>query len=243
MEIRDLPQLTKTHDHILRARLGLEKRKKVLQERGEPVGFDWLLGQVKKLERDLEDAIEMVYMRHPLYPYLKNIKGLGTELGGKLIGWIEGVERDGQKGIACFDTLSRFWAYLGWGLPERRTSGQKTGYRPSLKGHMFKIARSFNMKGNQFYEKVYLPAKEAEASKFVAVVQARKGQVKKLPPGVTTELHIHQRAVRKMIKMFLGCLYFKWREIEGLPTRSTYAEEYLSHTTRYRLEDFYDKEG
>ena len=39
--------------------------------------------------------------------------------------------------------------------------------------------------------------------------------------------HRHKAAIRKMIKEFLKDLYVAWREIEGLPIRKPYEEEYL----------------
>lgn len=39
--------------------------------------------------------------------------------------------------------------------------------------------------------------------------------------------HRHQAALRYMCKMFLAEFWEKWREIEGLPCRPSYAEEYL----------------
>jgi len=168
---------------------------------------------------------------------------LGDELGGKLIGFIEAVEdENGRTGIACFDTLSRLWAFCGWGPPGRKI-GERLNYNPELKAHCYKIGASFMRKGNKFYEKIYLPRKDYETSKFSAVVGAKKGEVKSLPEGVTTSIHIHERALRVMIKVFLGCLYYRWRELLGLPMRKTYAEEKLGHTTRYRIDDFFDLSG
>ena len=42
---------------------------------------------------------------------------------------------------------------------------------------------------------------------------------------VTSKMHAHRRAMRKMIKVFLLDLYLEWREIEGLEVSLTYAEE------------------
>lgn len=45
----------------------------------------------------------------------------------------------------------------------------------------------------------------------------------------TTPAHRNNAAKRYMIKMFIQDLYKNWREIEGLPTRVPYQEEYLNH--------------
>lgn len=44
-----------------------------------------------------------------------------------------------------------------------------------------------------------------------------------------TKMHRHRAATRYMIKMFLIDLYKAWRELEGLPVRPSYQEEYLDH--------------
>lgn len=43
----------------------------------------------------------------------------------------------------------------------------------------------------------------------------------------TTKIHRYNMAVRYMIKMFLGDLWCEWRELEGLPTKPSYAEAKL----------------
>lgn len=45
----------------------------------------------------------------------------------------------------------------------------------------------------------------------------------------TSDGHRDRAAKRYMIKMFLKDLYVAWREIEGLPVRASYQEEYLGH--------------
>lgn len=44
-----------------------------------------------------------------------------------------------------------------------------------------------------------------------------------------TKGHMHNKAMRYMVKMFLRDLWLRWREIEGLPIRPSYQEEYLKH--------------
>jgi len=39
--------------------------------------------------------------------------------------------------------------------------------------------------------------------------------------------HKNQAAIRYMMKMFLRDLYVAWREIEGLPVRPPYEDDYL----------------
>lgn len=49
------------------------------------------------------------------------------------------------------------------------------------------------------------------------------------PEGTISEGHIHNRASRKMIKLFQACLFLVWREAEGLPPTKPYAIDKLGH--------------
>ena len=44
------------------------------------------------------------------------------------------------------------------------------------------------------------------------------------------DYHVHNRALRRIMKLFVACLWLVWREVEGLPTRPPYAIEKLQHT-------------
>jgi len=266
IRITDLPVLCKTHQHILKRRVALQAHKRALEQRGIEIGFDWLIDIFVKLEADLEKRIAYIYRSHIMYPILSHIGGCGDELGAKFIGFIEGKSQNlcadcgtewkfgddntykpqcrckgktvTRYGIECFDTVSRFRAFLGWGLPVKKKAGERTHYSPELKAHLYKLGVSFQKQKNRLYREHYLPAKERERGKFTAVVPAKKGKVKSLPEGVTTELHIHQRAFRIMVKHFIDAVYYTWRRELSLPLRQTYAEEYLGHTgPKLYLED------
>jgi len=46
-----------------------------------------------------------------------------------------------------------------------------------------------------------------------------------------SEGHIHNMALRKMIKLFLVCLWVVWREEEGLSVTKPYAIDRLGHNS------------
>ena len=50
--------------------------------------------------------------------------------------------------------------------------------------------------------------------------------------------HIHNRAMRKVAKIFLAHLWQTWRRQEGLETTEPYAKQLLGHST---VEEFTDK--
>ena len=236
--MKELATLSKAHQYILKGRVALEARQRMTSDGTVP---DWLTQRYADLERDIEKEISSLYKDHILYDDLRRIKGLGLELAPKFLGFIESIENNGTTGIACFDTVSRFWAFCGYGQAIKPIAGQKLNYNTELKSHLFKIGTSFMKARNQFYERIYLPRKDYEATKFEAIVEAKRGKSKGLPEGVTTQLHIHNRALRYMIKFFLACLYYHWRERLNIPSRPLYSIEWLKHNTMYRLEEFYDQ--
>lgn len=51
------------------------------------------------------------------------------------------------------------------------------------------------------------------------------------PEGVIWLGHLDAMAMRKMIKLFLACLWLTWREAEGLPLTKPYALDVLKHNS------------
>ena len=101
------------------------------------------------------------------------------------------------------------------------------------------------------YARFYLEAKAKELEKLarqgIAVVPAsslptRNGK-KYEPEGVISEGHVHNRALRKMIKLFLAHLWQVWRQAEGLPVPEPYALAELGHSHYLDPWDFVDREA
>jgi len=82
----------------------------------------------------------------------------------------------------------------------------------------------------------------SNGGKIVPATELPKKDGKKYEPeGVLTEGHIHNRALRKMIKLFQGCLFLVWREAEGLPPTKPYAIDKLGHDSMIKPWDMIDK--
>jgi hypothetical protein len=61
------------------------------------------------------------------------------------------------------------------------------------------------------------------------------------PEGIISEGHIHNRALRKMIKLFQACLFLTWREAEGLPATKPYPIDILGHNSIIKPWEMTDK--
>lgn len=107
------------------------------------------------------------------------------------------------------------------GERERPVKGERLHYSIRLKTTLYLIAQSM-MRSRSPYRFFYDSAKTHYAT-------SRPGW---------TKGHIHFAAMRKMQKIFLSHLWLRWRQVEGLPTRSLWVEEHLQHTTIYPPEQF-----
>jgi hypothetical protein len=156
---------------------------------------------------------------HPTWYWLKTVKGIGPVLGAKLLSYID-IERA--------DTISALWRYAGLGVidgkAERLVAGEKAHYNRRLKATMYLVGTSFLR----------------SQSKFAQIYYTEKERQQRLHPELKP-IVIHYRAMRKMNKIFLACLWLIWREALGLPTRKPYVHEYLGHTTLYDPWEFSEK--
>ena len=113
--------------------------------------------------------------------------------------------------------------------------GQKSTKEHSRKNHH---GAEFITIGTTWFSNYYLreKAKDIEqwlnkGGKIVPATKLPKDAKGKRyePPGTMSEGHIHNRALRKMIKMAQAGLFLAWREAEGLPPTRPYAIDKLGH--------------
>lgn len=213
----------------------------------------------EKTEAEYEKIIRGIIKEIPVYDqWLGHVKGVGTRIGGLLLGLIGDIGR--------FPTVSKLWAFAGLhvrdGKAVRRTKGEKANWSAELKTTCWKAAQSFIKSGGPYREFVYDPYK-----KYIVARELRNGNViwkgkggedeqeqvdgVEAKPGKYTPAHvpndlthaklvapakpewtlgrINNMALRRTAKMLLSHLWQVWREIEGLPTESPYAIDRLGH--------------
>lgn len=201
------------------------------QERKDPE-TDNLLERIKGLEEYVDDRVAQIIKNHPAYPWFGQVKGIGRENIGKVIGLVD---------IEKADTISSLWKFAGYSVengkaPKRQKGAGKLSYNSQLRSMCWRLGTSLMKAKGKFYGH-YLDEKEKyvqkclnEGIKIVPASQLPKDNGKRYePPGVISEGHIHNQALRKMIKLFLACLWLTWREAANLPTRQPYALEH-GHT-------------
>ena len=160
-----------------------------------------------------EEMIEEAEALGPVWDWLVSIKGLGAGgLAAQLLALIDD--------IALCDTVSALWRYAGFavidGKAERNVKGCKAAYNAKLKATCYNIAMSFLKARTPIYADIYYAEKER---------QRRLHPEPEKVDGHTvfSNAHIHNRAWRKMIKIFLQNLWVVWRQAEGLPVSEPYA--------------------
>jgi hypothetical protein len=204
-----------------------------------------LLGQSVKFKKEfILRPVADILEKHPAYPWFSSIKGVGHENIAKVVSLID-IERA--------PTISSLWKYAGYGMTngivDRPRKGEKLCFNKTLKTMCYRLgvallkAHGISKEGTKFgayYEKVY-----EEEKRKVEGAGKKIANMADIPEGKEAEyvnsLHVHNKAFRKMIKLFLGCLYLYWRKAEGLAIRNPYAVEKMEHTTVIQPEEMADR--
>jgi hypothetical protein len=150
--------------------------------------------------------------------------------------------------VAKADTVSAVWKFAGLAPGfDRRVKGTKLPYNGRLKVLCFKIGESFvkvSGKEGATYGKLYSEFKALEIRKnetrLYKEAAARELATKRfkqedsltkqrLKEGKLSDAHLHARAKRKTVKMFLSHYYVIGREARGLVVRPPYSKTNLGH--------------
>ena len=169
--------------------------------------------------------------------YLSGIRGVGPLMAGVILSEID---------IHKCNSISALWAYCGLDVVvSTDDAGAVIEEGRCRKRHHLKPKYYTNAAG-EITETVGITFNPFLKTKLVGVLGGvfikLGGEYREIYDGYKHRLqnhpkhsgktkgHIHNMAVRYMIKEFLADLWTKWREIEGLPARSRYAEEKLGIT-------------
>lgn len=188
---------------------------------------DALVDKLVELEDYVDGRVAKLLIQHPAYDWFSRVKGIGRENIGKVLAPIH---------IEKANTISALWKFAGYSVEEgvaarRVKGGGKLSYNSSLRTMCWRLGSSLLRARGTFYQ-YYLQEKEKYSNRYKVVPAAnlptRDGKHYE-PEGVRSEGHIHNMALRKMIKLFLSCLWLTWREAEGLPITKPYAIDQLHH--------------
>lgn len=237
----ELRILVDSYESIQRVRIGMGLRVGAVQRGTDDAETDFYSqweSNLKEIEEGISARMGEVLKGHPAWEWLSAVKGIGPTLGGKILGLIED--------ISVPDTVSKLWRFAGYavinGERERPAKGEKLHYNLRLKTALHLAGEAFLRAGSpyrQFYDskKAEYQARPLMGPSQCPFDQVHKGGGKIIKCSNNGKGHIHNAAMRKMIKVFLQHLWQKWREAEGLPTREIYVKEKLGHTGIVMPED------
>jgi hypothetical protein len=143
-------------------------------------------------------------------------------------------------------SISSLWRFSGQDpTADRKVKGQKLAYNGRLKTLCWKIGESFvKVSGREgaFYGKWYAKFKSdevsrnenglytAQAARELANKKIKDAATKaKLQSGKLTDGHLHARAKRRAVKLFLAHYWGEGRESRGLPVRAPFSIAVLGH--------------
>lgn len=151
--------------------------------------------------------------------------------------------------FAKAETISSLWKFAGQAPGfDRKIKGQKLAYNSRLKVLCWKLGESFvKVSGREtsVYGQLYLRFKSEEVRKNETGLyqEAAKKELaskkfkeekdsvarKRLLAGKLSDAHLHARAKRKTVKIFLSHLWCKGREVRGMSVTEPYSIAILRH--------------
>jgi hypothetical protein len=145
------------------------------------------------------------------------------------------------------DSISSLWKFAGQAPGfDRKIKGEKLSYNARLKTLCWKLGESFvkvSGKEGATYGRLYAGFKRDEVSRNDngQYAEAAKRELekkkfktdnatkKRLKEGKLADAHLHARAKRRTVKVFLSHYWMKGREARGLAIREPYAIAVLGH--------------
>lgn len=190
-----------------------------------------LFERVHGLEDYVDVRIAGIITSHPDFPWFSRVKGVGKENIGKIVGLVD---------INRAPTISSLWKFAGYsvesGKAPKRAKGEKLTYNSQLRSMCWRLGTSLMKAGGKFYgyysseKQAYIDRYESAGIKIVPATSLPKVKGKRTETeNIISQGHVHNQALRKMIKLFLACLWLTWREAEGLPMTNPYTIDQLKH--------------
>lgn len=190
------------------------------------------------LEDECRKALDRFSNSHIIGRWMRDIDGIGPVTSAGLLAFVD---------INICNTAGKLWSFAGLTPESKHVKGQKINYNPNLRKLCWQLGESFvkvSNKDTAMYGKIYKARKEYEQKKNEAgeyadqaVDKLRTTKIGKdtdayqhysaghLPPA-----HIHARARRYAVKIFLSHLQSVWFEWEfKTPAPKPFAIAILGH--------------
>ena len=179
--------------------------------------------------------IEYELANYPIYTqFLADVRGVGPMMAGVIISEID---------IHKCNSISALWAYCGLDVVvSEGENGEQVEEGRSRKSHHLVPKTYIDKEGNQKETRgiTFNPFLKTKlvgvlgsvfiklGGKYRGIYDGYKHRLQNHPKHKDkSKGHVHNMAIRYMVKEFLADLWTTWRTIEGLPVRGRYSEEKL----------------
>ena len=212
---------------------------RALTESGEPhESIGWLSTESRVLEESVKRALDVYSNNHPVGSRMRTVVGVGPVIAAGFLAHID---------ITRAPTAGAIWRYAGLDPTSEWRKGEKRPFNAALKTLCWKLGESFVKVSNHpdaLYGQIYKERKDIELSKNEAgdFADQAKAKLEKYKIGKTTDAykaysvgklppaHIHARAKRYAVKMFISHLHEIWYEVElGKPAPVPYVMVHGGH--------------
>jgi hypothetical protein len=221
-------------DGVKRITVNWKSDSKLLTSRAE-------LAMIEAYERYLQieelhvKAVADELLREKIFTeYLTNIRGCGTLMSGVIVSEINILKANSSSALIAYVGLDVVEVTKKDGTVVREGRGKKDGHL---------VARSYTNRAGEVKETTGITFNPLIKTKMVGVLATSflraggefkgvydnyKHRLNNMPAHKDkSKGHIHNMAMRYMIKEFMKDLWLAWRIIEDLPTRPHYEEEKL----------------
>lgn len=211
------------------------RQSKKIDEPGEVISF--FADQCGKLENQIKKALDEYSSSSPLGRWAKAQIGIGPVIAAGLLAHID---------IEKAETAGAVWKFAGLDPAQKWEKGQKRPWNAKLKVLAWKAGESFVKTCNHeraFYGKIYKERKlkEQERNEQKAFADQAAAKLKRFKIGKDTEAykhysqgnlpdaHIHARACRYAVKLFLSHYWEIGRKSMELPVPNPFPIAHLGH--------------
>jgi transposase len=188
-----------------------------------------LLEDLMKLEKDIKETMRKELENHLIWKWLQNIKGIDVTSSAGLISYIGDIGK--------FPNVSNLWSYFGLdvisGKAPKRQKGIQSKYNQNARALTIGIIGvNFIRCKTEVYREIFDKEKERQLSiEYPVGSLNKKYKQYKTTDRHISKLHAQNRAIRKMMKIFLSHYWVIDRQLNNYPTRPLYVHEKLKHET------------
>lgn len=200
-----------------------------------------LLNESQKLENKYKRRMKEFVESEPIYQkFLSKIRGIGPVLSANLIKEFGYCER--------YDNVGKLWHHTGNhvknGKAPKKKKGEEITFSPRLRTFTWKISDCLMKSNRGYYRDVYDKEKEKQLNReYEPGELAEKYDSYDKEDTSISQGHAHNRALRKVRKLFLSQYWGACRELTNQDTRIPYVKEKLRHKNIVTWKDAIKKEG